>query len=150
MGQLQSQINSLVNKRSATALRERINTEFPIELPVKFSDSVEFGYLDVAQRFKLIATYLWLLHDWPYRLMNILREVRQSRSRVTEDPDGLPYWLSTPLNQFLDQRVYVPSYEEFMSAKKYLILKGGATNTNAMADLLGVGTDYIRSIVSMN
>lgn len=94
----------LVNKRSATTLRANINKQFPIGLTEDSTGLKDFGYLDVVQRFKLITTCLWLLHDWPRRLVTILREAGQSRSRFTEDPNQLPFWLLLPLNEHLDRK----------------------------------------------
>lgn len=136
----------LANKRSATALRERINAQFPIELTVS-SEAVEFGYLSVAQRFKLIVTCLWLLHDWPNRFVTIMQDSRLSRSRITENPEGLPFWLLRALNDHLDLRIYVPSVEEAMSAKKFLTGSEKEVTLRAIADLLGIGVEYVRPLL---
>jgi hypothetical protein len=135
----------LVNKRSATALRERINAQFPIDLTVN-SEVVEFGYLSIDQRFKLIVTCIWLLHDWPNRFVSIMQDSHLSRSRVTENPEGLPFWLSQTLNEHLDRRIYVPSREEIASLKNYLVAKGDIVSTISIARMLGIGKDCARSL----
>jgi TniQ len=141
-------ILTLLNKRSAAALRKKLNSQFPVDLPLECPGAIEFGYLDVTQRFKLVAAALWLLHDWPFRLVNLLREAGQSRSRFAEDPNALPFWLLRPLNDYLDLRIYVPTPDEIESVKTYLLAKQGIANTKAMADLLGVGVDCTRTLVA--
>lgn len=136
----------LVNKRSATALRERINARFPVELTVN-SGVMEFGYLSILQRFKLVVTCLWLLHDWPNRFVTVLQDSHLSRSRITEYPEELPFWLLNVLNDHLDFRIYVPSVEEVMSVKSYLISSGQNVTLRAIAGLLGVGVEYVRPLV---
>lgn len=136
----------LVNKHSATALRERINAQFPVELVVD-SEALEFGYLSILQRFKLVVTCLWLLHDWPNRFVSILQDSRLSRSRIAEAPEDLPFWLLKALNDHLDFRIYVPSVEEAMSVKNYLVRDGQNVTLRAIAGLLGVGVEYVRPLV---
>lgn len=136
----------LVNKRSAPQLRERINAEFPIELTVN-SAAAEFGYLSIVERFKLVVTCLWLLHDWPNRFVSIMKECHLSRSRVAENPESLPFWLLRALNEHLDLRTYVPSVEEAMSVKSYLMKNGQDVTLRAIASLLGVGAEYVRPLV---
>jgi hypothetical protein len=137
----------LVNKRSAVALREYINSQFPIELPVRHSVVTEFGYLSVEQRFKLVVTCLWLLHEWPDRLVTVLRGSHLSRSRITEEPENLPFWLLRPLNEHLDLRVYSPSIEEVLSIKNFLIRQGKNGTAREIAELLGIGAEYVRPIL---
>lgn len=137
---------SLVNKRSAKALCERINAQFPVELTVN-SGVMEFGYLSILQRFKLVVTCLWLLHEWPNRFVTVLQDSHLSRSRITEYPEELPFWLLNVLNDHLDFRIYVPSVEEVMSVKSYLISSGQNVTLRAIAGLLGVGAEHVRPLV---
>lgn len=136
----------LVNKRSATALRERINAEFPIGLVVA-PEIMEFGYRSILQRFKLIVTCLWLLHDWPNRFVSIVRDAHLSRSRIAERPEELPFWMLNALNDYLDYRLYVPSVEEAVSVKRYLRSRGETVTLRAIAGLLGIGVEYARPLV---
>lgn len=139
----------LVNKRSATVLRERINAQFPVELTVD-SEAMEFGYLSILQRFKLVVTCLWLLHDWPDRLITILRDSKLSRSRITEDPEELPFWLLSPLNDYLDLRTYSPSVEEALAVKCFLLKQGETATLREIAKLLGIGVEYVRPLIKSN
>lgn len=136
----------LVNKRSAISLREQINAQFPIGLAVE-SEVMEFGYLSILQRFKLIMTCLWLLHDWPNRFVAIARDNHLSRSRIAEHPEELPFWLLSVLNDRLDHRLYAPSVEEALSVKRYLERSGQKVTFGAIAGLLGIGDEYVRPLV---
>lgn len=135
----------LVNKRSCIELRKNINNFVPLNLPLEKEWSLEFGYLKIRERFNLLMACFWLLHDWPERFVNVLKVSHLSRSRFAEDVDQFPFWLLRPLNDFLDQRHYIPSSEEVMSVIKYLNSKKIFVNAPSVARQLGISNDFARS-----
>jgi hypothetical protein len=135
----------LVNKRPCIELRKNINNFVPLNLPLEKEWSLEFGYLNIRERFNLLMACFWLMHDWPERFVNVLKVSHLSRSRFAEDVDQFPFWLLRPLNDFLDQRHYIPSPEEVVSVIKYLDSKKIFVNAPSVARELGISNDFARS-----
>lgn len=138
----------LMNRRSAIELRKNINKSIAIDLPLEKDCSQEFVFLGIHERFKLLMACFWLMHDWPYRFVDILKISKLSRSRFAEDVDQFPFWLQQPLNRYLDQRHYIPSPEEVDSIVDYLKSKGMPVNAPSVAKVLGIGRDFARTFNS--
>jgi hypothetical protein len=138
----------LVNKRACVELRKNINASVPLNLPLEKDWSREFGYLTIRERFNLLMACFWLMHDWPYRFVTILKMSKLSRSRFAEDVAQFPFWLQQPLNQYLDQRHYIPSPEEVNSVVDYLKSKGIPVSAPSVAKVLGIGRDFARTFNS--
>lgn len=138
-----SQMLSLVNRRSAVALRRNLNENLNLELPLVKGASLEFEFLGIHERYKLLTAALWMMHDWPYRLIQILKLSGLSRSRCAEKVDKFPFWLLSPLNEYLDQRIYSPNSEEVASIIKYLRGKRIKPTAIMIAQTLGVSVDTV-------
>lgn len=134
----------LVNKRSAVQLRKNINASIPLNLPLEKELSLEFGFLEIKERFNLLMACFWLMHEWPDRFVNVLKISRLSRSRFSEDVEQFPFWVLQPLNNYLDQRHYIPSFDEVRSVVTYLNSKGTFVNSPSVAKVLGISIDFAR------
>lgn len=134
----------LVNRRSAVKLRKNINESIPLNLPLEKQWSLEFGFLEIKDRFNLLMACFWLMHDWPNRFVHILRASGISRSRFYEDVEQFPFWILQPLNDYLDQRHYIPSFEEVRSVVIYLNSKGRLVNSSSISKELGISVDFAR------
>lgn len=99
--------------------------------------SLGFEYMDVDRRLQLMLRACWLLQDWPARFVECCRAAHLSRSRITEFPDLLPFWLESGVLQ-LDQRVYTPSEEEVVTAVAYLSREHQQVCWQSLTELLGV------------
>ncbi len=135
----------LVNKRSCIELRKNINHSVPLNLPLEKEWSLEFGYLEIRERFNLLMACFWLIHDWPSRFVKVLKASHLSRSRFAENVEQFPFWLLQPLNDYLDQRHYIPSPEEVVSIIGYLKSRGIFVNAPSVAKVLGISIDFARS-----
>lgn len=87
----------------------------------------------------------WLMHNWPERFVNVLKESNLSRSRFAEDVEQFPFWLLRPLNDRLDQRHYIPAPDEVMSVIEHLNSKNIIVNAPSVAKNLGVSIDFARN-----
>jgi hypothetical protein len=134
----------LVNKRSAIQLRKNINESIPLNLPLEKEWSLEFGFLEIQERFNLLMACFWLMHDWPERFVHVLKISRLSRSRFYEDVEQFPFWLLQPLNDHLDQRHYIPSSDEVKSVVAHLNSKGIFVNSPSVAKALSISIDFAR------
>lgn len=134
----------LVNKRSCIELRRNINNSVPLNLPLEKQCALEFGYLEIRERFNLLMACFWLIHDWPDRFVSVMNASRLSRSRFAEDVEQFPFWLLQPLNNYLDRRHYIPSSEEIKSIAKYLQSRGAVVNAPSVAKMLGISIDFAR------
>ena len=62
----------------------------------------------------------WLLDDWPCRFIDVCRDAGFTRSHLAEMVFGVPFWLSSVTDEYLDNRHYIPQADEILSAGRYL------------------------------
>lgn len=106
-----------------------------------------FEYLDVGRRLQLLLRACWLLQDWPSRFVESCRRAHLSRSRITEFPDRLPFWLERGISQ-LDQRIYSPNHDELTAAATYLCGRREQLSWQTMRDLFDVHKDCAKRLCS--
>jgi hypothetical protein len=135
----------LVNKRACVELRRRINDSVPLNLPLQKDWAPEFGYLTINERFNLLMACFWLMHNWPERFVNLMKLSHLSRSRFAEDVEQFPFWLLSPLNEYLDHRHYIPAVDEVKSVIRYLNSKEIIINAPSIAKTLGISIDFART-----
>jgi hypothetical protein len=104
----------------------------------------EFELLSASDRLGLVLMVAWMLVDWPGRFIEACRRGRLTRSRVSDDVELLPYWLASVVDEFLDNRIYLPSDREAAEAAKYLRSQGLKVTANALGKILGLGPDCAR------
>ncbi len=104
-----------------------------------------FEYMGVGRRLQLMLRACWLLQDWPARFVECCRGAHLSRSRITEFPDQLPFWLETGISQ-LDQRIYTPNHEEMTAAAAYLAGQGQQLSWQSMKELFDVHKDCAKRL----
>lgn len=104
-----------------------------------------FEYMDAGRRLQLMLRACWLLQDWPARFVECCREARLSRSRITEFPDQLPFWLAAGISQ-LDQRAYYPNQEEIAAAAAYLAGQGEEFTWQSITKLFAVQKDCAKRL----
>ncbi len=107
----------------------------------------DFEYLHSERRLWLMLRACWMLQEWPTRFIECCRAANLSRSRITELPDQLPFWLETATSQ-LDQRVYSPTQLEVVAAVVYLSSHGQEVGWQALSGLLGVKRDRAKRLMA--
>lgn len=127
---------------------DRLQSTFCSDLGVDVLPSAKapFERQEVGRRLGLIIRACWLLQEWPERFVYCCRAMGMSRSRTTEFPGQLPYWLETVLSNHLDLRVYSVSEQEVSEAAKYLITHGREVTLETLMPLLGQQRDATRRL----
>ncbi|WP_095159877.1 TniQ family protein [Pseudomonas sp. Irchel 3E13] len=108
----------------------------------------DFEYLRSERRLTLMLRAAWLLQEWPDRFIEACHVAHLSRSRITEYPDLLPFWLEEAISR-LDQRIYSPNQQEVLAAAAYLVRKGEQVSWEALGELFGVQRDWAKRLMKM-
>ncbi|KPY65213.1 TniQ protein [Pseudomonas syringae pv. spinaceae] len=108
----------------------------------------DFEYLRIERRLILLLRACWLLQEWPDRFIDSCNTAHLSRSRITEYPDLLPYWLEDAISR-IDQRVYSPTQQEVLEAAAYLVRRGEEVSWQTLSEVLGVQRDWAKKLVKM-
>ncbi|MFJ3483870.1 TniQ family protein [Pseudomonas sp. NPDC090202] len=116
--------------------------------PALFPSKQDFEYLRSERRLILMLRAAWLLQDWPDRFIEACHVARLSRSRITELPDLLPFWLEDVISR-LDQRVYSPNQQEVLAAVAYLTKQGEQVRWQGLSEVLGVRRDMAKRLMKM-
>ena len=126
----------------------RFENSFCHELgtPALLPSTQDFEYLDSERRLILMLRSCWLLQHWPDRFVECCRGAHLSRSRITECPDLLPFWLETAIFP-LDQRAYSPPDTEVFAAACYLISQGQEVRWETLSEVLGVQRDWAKRLL---
>lgn len=133
---------ALLNGRFGERLQSTFCTDLGVEaLP---PSTHRFEFLDVDRRLQLMLRASWLLQDWPDRFVGCCREAGLTRSRITELPDLLPFWLESTLTEYLDSRIYSPSDQEIAEAASYLIMHGQEVTWHSLGQMVGLHRDSAR------
>lgn len=111
-----------------------------LSTPAVSPSAQDFEYLRIDRRLALMLRAAWLLQDWPERFVEACHVANLSRSRITEYPDLLPFWLEEAMSR-LDQRVYVPSQQEVIAAAAYLTSHGSEVNWETLSEIFGLHRD---------
>lgn len=94
------------------------------------------------ERHWLVLMALWLLQDWPERLVQTCRAAKMWQSwllRIKEGP--LPWWFEHVVLERLDRSIYHPCVEEAAHAAEHLRSTGVAVSRTSVGALLG-GRDF--------
>ena len=108
----------------------------------------DFEYLRSERRLILMLRACWLLQEWPDRFVDGCQAVRLSRSRITEYPDLLPFWLEEAISR-LDQRVYSPTQQEVLEAAAYLVRQGEQVSWETLSVMFGMKRDRAKHLMQM-
>jgi len=127
---------------------ERLQSTFcpALDVEVLPRSKAHFEHQGIDRRLKLVLRACWLLQEWPDRFVRCCRAMGMSRSRTTELPGTLPYWLETVLSNYLDQRIYFVSEQEVSAAAEYLISHGRQVSLETLMSLLGQQRDATRRL----
>lgn len=127
---------------------ERLQRTFCPALGVEVlpHSKAQFEHQGVDRRLELVLRACWLLQQWPERFVCCCRDMGMSRSRTTELPEALPYWLETVLSNYLDLRIYSVSEQEVSAAADYLISHGREVSLDTLMPLLGQQRDATRRL----
>ncbi|NKF25534.1 TniQ family protein [Pseudomonas sp. BGM005] len=128
---------------------ERLQRTFCPDLGVEVlpPSKAHFERQRIERRLKLVLRACWLLQEWPDRFVFCCRAMGMSRSRTTELPGLLPYWLETVLSNHLDLRVYFVSEQEVCEAANYLVAHGQVVTLETLQPLLGQQRDATRRLL---
>jgi hypothetical protein len=133
---------SLLNGRHSQRIVPGLAAGMGVETPVlRKARHSEFEFLRVQDRLQLLLMVAWLLVDWPQRFVEVCQAGRMTRSRVADDVDSLPFWLADVTNEFLDNRLYLPSDREIEEAASFLQRKGQEVTALALREIFGLGHD---------
>lgn len=137
-------ILSLLNGRYGERLQRTFCPDLGVEvLP---PSKAHFEHQGIERRLKLVLRACWLLQEWPERFVCCCRAMGMSRSRTTELPGLLPYWLETVLTNHLDLRIYFVSEQEVSEAANYLVAHGQEVTLDTLLPLLGQQRDATRRL----
>ncbi|HBN8384874.1 TniQ family protein [Pseudomonas nitroreducens] len=135
---------SLLNGRYGERLQRTFCPDLGVE--VLLSSKLHFERQGIERRLQLVLRACWLLQEWPERFVRCCRTMGMSRSRTTELPGMLPYWLETVLSNHLDLRVYFVSEQEVSEAANYLAAHGQEVALDTLMPLLGQQRDATRRL----
>ncbi|HBP6163710.1 TPA: hypothetical protein L6A15_28240 [Pseudomonas aeruginosa] len=116
--------------------------------PALASSRQDFEYLRSERRLTLMLRAAWLLQEWPDRFIEACHVAHLSRSRISEYPDLLPFWVEDAVSR-LDQRVYSPNQQEVLAAAAYLTSQGDQVNWETLGEVFGVQRDWAKRLVKM-
>lgn len=138
-------IIALLNGRHGERLQATFSDALGIEPFVQ--PQMDFEYVDVQRRLRIVLCACWLLGNWPYRFVDCCLKARLTRSRFTEEPDSLPFWLASVARDHLDCRLYLPSDAEVDAAISVIQKKGGDANGIRLAQLFDVDLGCARRLL---
>lgn len=136
----------VINGRNGMRLRQILAETIGIEIGQGFSRlNADFEYLPADVRLNLLLTVCWLLEDWPCRFVTACSKANFTRSRLAEQIRALPFWLSGVADEFLDNRIFVPSQRELESAFTYLMYSNQDISPQSLGALLGLSRDAAKA-----
>lgn len=98
----------------------------------------DFESMPIKVQAKMIGKAVWLLDNWPNRLVGICTDHRLWSSSVLRDFDNAPHWFREIITDSLCRPDRIVSDEEIRSAASYLGKRGMTVNEAALSSLLGV------------
>lgn len=97
-----------------------------------------FEELRVGDRAETLLYCRDLLEAWPGEFVSLCREARVSSSYILRYDATAPYWLSSEIAWYLDDRDYAPTATEKEAVAAFLIRRGLPVSANAVRRCLGV------------
>lgn len=123
-------------------LRQVLGTRLGVPLLATMPHlAVDFEYLEASHRLIFLLTVFWLLSDWPTRFISACLDAGFTRSRLAENIDALPFWLSSVADTYLDYRPYLSPTEEIVAAGQYLRSRHIDITPATLGGLLGLPKD---------
>ncbi|WP_052702199.1 TniQ family protein [Marinomonas sp. S3726] len=101
-----------------TKIKEILNIDIASSIDQKSHPSFELRSSE--ERLKILITVLWLLDDWPNRLITLSEGTIFSKSAYSDFDRPLCYWLRQVIFSDLDKSIYTANIEELNSIVKYL------------------------------
>lgn len=136
----------VVNGRHGMRLRERLSDILGVSFDNRDpAHHMEFELLGASERSKLLLATSWLLADWPCRFVSMCAECAFTRSRLAEDVRGLPFWLASVADEYLDRRLYLPNASEVVAAGNYLRCCGENVTPRTLGLALGLPRDSAKA-----
>lgn len=80
-----------------------------------------FNEFPIKERSRILTSSIWLLKNWPERLIRVSRRFRLWESYWTKDISTLPFWFLKVAKSSLSKKQRYISEEEIVSAIKYCI-----------------------------
>jgi hypothetical protein len=137
---------SVINGRNGLRLRHQLSRAIGVNIVQGSSRSgLDFEYLTAAERLSLLLAVTWLMDEWPARFVDICSEANFTRSRLAEEVSALPFWLAQVADDFLDNRLLLPSSQEVMSACTYLMSSQQEVSPQTLGSLLGLSRDSAKT-----
>lgn len=132
----------IINGRNGMRLRQVLTETIGVEIGQGISRlNADFEYQPADVRLNLLLTVCWLMEDWPYRFVAACSKANFTRSRVAEEVRTLPFWIARVADEFLDNRVLMPSRLEVQSACVYLMSSHREVSPQSLGALLGLSRD---------
>ena len=94
--------------------------------------------LCIADRAILVEAAVWLLNDWPSRLVRICKASGLGRTEITYNMPLVPFWFTHAVN-LVDKTPYIVSTEEMASAVNFLKIHGNRINNMSINRFMGRG-----------
>lgn len=90
---------SFLNSKAGTPLYEEalINLNFNNSTCLQNRKNQVFEVRRIEERFNLLVSTIWLLEDWPTRILDICKQNALTASRITRS-ENLPFWFSKEID----------------------------------------------------
>jgi len=100
----------------------------------------KFEALRVGDRAFVLDMARQLMCNWPSVFVELCRSSRVSSSYALRYPNDLPYWFSSEVKWYLEDRDYAPCDEEREAVRSYLIKNNLSSTRNNINRWLGVSS----------
>jgi integrase len=129
-------IQFLTTDRGVRVLKRIWNTNTSFQdLPFSIVPS-SFEQKALLERHYLLTSALWLLDDWPHRLVAICKDLHVTASRISLGY-SLPYWMESTIREQLSAGTSTSTSEEAESVAAYLLRHNKPITCKAVGELLG-------------
>ncbi len=100
----------------------------------------KFEALRVGDRAFILDMARQLMCNWPSAFVELCRSSRVSSSYLLCYRNDLPYWFSSEVEWYLDDRDYAPCDEERAAVKNFLVRNNLPVSRNSINRWLGVSS----------
>lgn len=104
--------------------------------PVEYSSVRSFEWRPVGERHRLLAMVVWLLQDWPDRLVSLARELK-IRQALIVGGIRLPYWFESEVRASLGAGFRTTTPEEATNVAAYLQNRSEEISIAAIGRVVG-------------
>lgn len=145
-----SGLRRLISIQTSSTRTNRISADLKrsygqLELTENYPNHAHFESLRIGDRTWALLGLLKLLENWPNEFVSRFRNNRISSSYLIPYRNGLPYWLSSILDWYLNDEDYSPSEHERQSAADYLKRHDYPVNQSNINLLLGTSAVSVSS-----